>query len=59
MRMFICDKCKKMLDEADEKYFLVSSKNWDIDTRNELHPRTELCGECYRKVGRFIWGEEE
>lgn len=59
MRMFMCDKCKKMLSLADEKYFLVISKDWDFDTRKGLYPRSDLCGECYRKLGRFIYGGEE
>ena len=59
MRAYICDKCKKMLNVGDDMCFLVSSKCWDIDTRNEIYARSELCGECYRKVARFIMGEEE
>jgi hypothetical protein len=59
MRAFICDKCKKVLKEEDEKYFLVSSKFWDFDTRKGLYPRSDLCGECYRKLARFIFGGEE
>lgn len=59
MRVFICDKCKKTLNETDEKYFLVSSQKWDFDTRDKPYPRAELCGECIRKLAKFISGEEE
>lgn len=59
MRVYMCDKCKKILREADEKVFLVSSNKWDIDTSKELYGRVELCRECSRKVARFIRGEEE